>query len=123
DLSPGCRFQAAYGSPAHPLIIKSNKNFYNHAEVGNSNVNVIPERMLRRNIVALDSWLSVGAVSENLIGIPLHEDVLGIDEVYSFEKGFYKQSRNSKLRSLLEYDGAQRGVFVPFPTFYNLDSA
>ena len=36
DLKPGFRFQAAYGSPQHPLVIESTKNFYNHLENGNT---------------------------------------------------------------------------------------
>jgi hypothetical protein len=123
DLAPGCRFQAAYGSPAHPLIIQSKSIFYNHAEVGNYNVNVIPERMLKRNLVALDSWLSVGAVSENLVGIPMRDDTLGLDQIYAFEKGYYVKQKKSMAKSIREYDGAKRGVFVPFPTFYNMDTA
>jgi hypothetical protein len=123
DLAPGCRFQAAYGSPSHPLLIQSNANFFNHAEVGNFNVNVIPERMLKRNLVALDSWLSVGAVSENLVGIPKENDVFGADDIYAFEKGFFPSKKNSEKKSIREIDGAYRGSFVAFPTFYNMDTA
>jgi len=123
DLAPGCRFQAAYGSPAHAFSIKSNANFFNHAEVGNFNVNIIPERMLKRNLVALDSWLSAGAVSENLVGMPLETDIAGVDEIYDFEKGFYNSSKKSERNSIREVDGAHRGAFVSFPTFYNMDTA
>ena len=69
DLKPGYRFQAAYGTPTHPLIIQSSEKFFNHIEDGNIQPNIIPERAYKKNIALLDSWLSVGACSAGHLGI------------------------------------------------------
>ena len=120
DLKPGYRFQAAYGTPTHPLIIESSEKFFNHIEDGNIQPNIIPERACKKNISLLDSWLSVGACSEGHLGILKEVDDTISDKYLVFEKGFFKNKR--KIVPLYERDGMKRSEFVPFPTFYQMDS-
>ncbi len=119
DLKPGFRFQAAYGSPNHPLIIASSENFYNHLEYGQIQPNIIPARTYKKNIAMLDSWLSVGSSGEGHLGILKVYDDTVPDDFIRFEKGYFKNKR--KETPLYEKDGMKLAPFVPFPTFYQLD--
>ena len=120
DLKPGFRFQAAYGSPTHPLIIQSSENFYNHIEAGNIQPNITPERTYKKNIALLDSWLSVGACSEGHLGILKEMDDTISDKYMVFEKGYFRNKK--KVIPLYERDGMKRSEFLPFPTFFQMDS-
>lgn len=120
DLMPGCRFQAAYGTPQHPLNITSSQLFYNHADVGNSQPNLIPARTLSRNITMLDSWLSVGAAGESFNGIPRNQDTIA--EV-KFEKGYLMSTTDETELSFLHSDGMASDPKPWIPTFYNMDEA
>jgi hypothetical protein len=120
DLLPGYRFQVAYGSPQHPIFIRSSSTFYNHVEVGNSIPNLIPERTYGKNISLLDTWLSVGAAGENHLGVPLYSDTtkdwLDIDWNDEFIQGELGDEWSVK-----ERDGMVRVDKIVFPTFYNMD--
>lgn len=120
DLKPGYRFQAAYGSPTHPLIIESSENFFNHIESGNTHPNIIPERTYKKNVAMLDSWLSVGACGEGHLGILKAYDDTMRDEFIVFEKGYFGNKK--KIIPLYEKDGMKRSAFVPFPVIFNMDS-
>jgi hypothetical protein len=120
DLKPGYRFQAAYGTPTHPLIIQSSEKFFNHIEDGNIQPNIIPERAYKKNIALLDSWLSVGACSEGHLGILKEADDTISDKYLIFEKGYFKNKK--KFIPIFEKDGMKRAEFVPFTTFYQMDS-
>ena len=120
DLKPGYRFQAAYGTPTHPLTIQSSENFFNHIEDGNIQPNIIPERACRKNIALLDSWLSVGACVEGHLGILKESDDTISDKLLTFEKGYFLNEMN--ITPLNEKDGMKRTDNVPFPTFYQMDS-
>ena len=120
DLKPGFRFQAAYGTPTHPLIIKSSEMFFNHIEDGNIQPNIIAERAYKKNITLLDSWLSIGACSEAHLGILKELDDTISDKMLVFEKGYFRNKK--KIIPLYEKDGMKRAEFVPFPTFYQMDS-
>lgn len=74
DLLPGYRFQAVYGIPGHPLVIKTTTLFYNHEDWGAIIPNVIPDRCLTKNTTLVDSWLSVGAASESNYGVLKEDD-------------------------------------------------
>ncbi|MEN9943557.1 MAG: hypothetical protein RLZZ91_1558 [Bacteroidota bacterium] len=119
DLKPGFRFQAAYGSPQHPLVIESTENFYNHLENGNTHPNIIPERTYKKNITLLDSWLSAGACAEGHLGIMKEYDDSESDEFIGFEKGYFKGKKKSV--SLNEIDGMKRSAVLPVPTFFQMD--
>ena len=119
DLKPGFRFQAAYGSPQHPLVIESTENFYNHLENGNTQPNIIPERTYKKNITLLDSWLSAGACAEGHLGILKEYDDTISDKFIGFEKGYFKGKKKSV--PLYEVDGMKRSAFLPVPTFFQMD--
>ena len=120
DMKPGYRFQAAYGSPNHPLIIESSENFYNHLEVGEIQPNIIAEKTYKKNIALLDSWLSVGSCGEGHLGILKEYDDTLRDEFIVFEKGYFGNKK--KIIPLYEKDGMKRSAFVPYPTIFNMDS-
>lgn len=120
DLKPGFRFQAAYGAPTHPLTIQSSENFYNHIEAGNIQPNIIPERTYKKNIALLDSWLSVGSCGQGQIGILKEVDDTISDNLVVFEKGYLRNKK--KIIPLYKKDGMKRAEFIPFPTFYQMDS-
>jgi hypothetical protein len=120
DLLPGYRFQAAYGTEKHPLVIKSNGLFYNHPEVGNTQPNLIPSRTLKNNVVLLDSWLTAGAAGENYLGVPRKFDNQG--EIV-FQKGFFKSTTKESNLSFQECDGMYYRQFPSVPTFYQMDDA
>jgi len=119
DLKPGYRFQAAYGSPQHPLVIESTENFYNHLENGNTHPNIIPERTYKKNIALLDSWLSAGACAEGHLGILKEYDDTISDKFIGFEKGYFKGKKKSV--PLCEIDGMKRSAVLPVPTFFQMD--
>ena len=129
DLEPGYRFQAAYGSPEHPLEISSSSYFYNHNHSGNTHPNVIPERDLARNVTLLDSWVTAGAATENHLGIPRKFDFLAQDGYLRFQSGYLENT--AKLTEedtgpltvpLSQCDGLARAEFIPATTIYNMDS-
>lgn len=122
DLKPGYRFQAAYGSPGHPLKIKSTKPFFNHNTSGTSNAAILPEKSLSADIALLDSWLSAGAGGENHLAIPLAYDKVEKDVLIQFKKGFLENKPKKKSLTLSEKDGLSRSSYIPFPTFFQIDS-
>ena len=129
DLEPGYRFQAAYGSPDHPLEIASDRVFFNHNHSGNTHPNIIPERDLARDIVLLDSWVSAGAAAENHMGVPRKFDLLVKDSYLKFKTGFLENTVRlsdtdiSPLTvGLSDCDGLTRTETLPVTTIYNMDS-
>ena len=120
DLKPGYRFQAAYGSQEHPLIIESSENFFNHVEAGNIQPSIIPQRTYKKNIALLDSWLSVGSCGEGHLGILKEYDDTISDKYIKFEKGYFRNKK--KIIPLYEKDGMKSSPFVPFTTVFNFDS-
>ena len=129
DLEPGYRFQAAYGSPDHPLEIASDRVFFNHNHSGNTHPNVIPERDLARDIVLLDSWVTAGAATENHMGVPRKFDFLAQDGYLRFKSGYLENTvRLSEddlsplTLKLTDCDGLSRTERLPVTTIYNMDS-
>ena len=120
DLLPGYRFQVAYGTPQHPLFLRSSAPFYNHVEVGNSNPNMIPERTYGKNLAYLDTWLSVGAAGENHLGVPLYLDTTK-DWLDIEWNNKYLQSPLGNEWPIKQRDGLMRVENLTFPTFYNMD--
>lgn len=120
DLKPGFRFQAAYGTPHHPLSISSSQMFFNHADIGNSQPNLIPARTLSRNITMLDSWLTAGAAGESFNGVPRNMD--SIADI-TFEKGFLTSTTEETSLSFSDADGLVYNPSPWVPTFYNMDEA
>lgn len=129
DLEPGYRFQAAYGSPDHPLEISSSHYFYNHNHSGNTHPNIIPERDLSRDVTLLDSWVSAGAATENHRGVLRKSDFLAQDAYLRFQSGFLENivrlsddDMSPLTLPLAQCDGLARTDNLPVTTIYNMDS-
>lgn len=69
DMKAGYRFQAAYGIPGHPLSISTSTYFFNDNNYGSSVADNVLPGYLKKGVVMLDSWLSVGAGAENMFAI------------------------------------------------------
>jgi hypothetical protein len=122
DLAPGYRFQAVYGTKESPIIISSTAPFYNHIENGQTHPNIIPDRSLGKNVALLDSWLSVGAAGENHLGIPKEFDPDGKDSLLQFTPGYFTNNQRHTI-SPMQSDGMVFSDNLPFPTFFQMDSA
>jgi hypothetical protein len=122
DLAPNYRFQAAYGTSAHPLIFHSDAAFYNHAGIGNTYPNVIPERSLAKNITLLDSWFTAGAAGERFLGVPKKMDT--DDNLLSekFEENYLTNDSKWMEYSLKERDGMYETEKLPIVNLFQLDS-
>jgi hypothetical protein len=124
DMAPGCRFIMAYGSPTHPLQISSTENIFNHIDIGAEHPLRIPERTYKRNIVPLDSWITIGPAGENYLGVLKEADTLkDFGTVDPFEKGFLLSDRKEMGYSLQERDGFLRSEQIPQITLYNIDTS
>jgi hypothetical protein len=124
DMAPGCRFMAAYGSPGHPLEISSTELIYNHLDNGAEHPLRIPERSYKKNITALDSWITIGPAGEAYMGVLKCEDTLkDFGSVVPFEEGFLLSDKKKMKFSLFERDGFLRIESIPKITLYNLDSS
>jgi hypothetical protein len=124
DMAPGCRFMAAYGSPGHPLEINSTENIYNHIDNGAEHPIRIPERTYKKNIVPLDSWITIGPAGETYFGVLKEADTIkDLNSVVPFEKGFLMSQKKEMGFSLQERDGFRRTDNIPDITLYNIDSS
>jgi hypothetical protein len=123
DLKPGYRFQAAYGAPNHALSFESTAPFFNHIDAGTTHPNILPERTLGKDISLLDSWLSVGAAGENHLGVLKRYDNDRPDGYILWPGGFFMNHFEGEDYAIRDRDGLQRADKLPFPTFYQMDSA
>ncbi len=73
DMSPGYKFQAAYGVPTHTMTITSTTSFFNNTDYG-SIAPTFSKTNAAKNSVMLDSWFSVGAACASNFGILKSED-------------------------------------------------
>lgn len=123
DMATGCRFMAAYGAPGHPLEIKSSEPIYNHLDNGAEHPLRIPERSYKKNITALDSWITIGPAGEAYMGVLKEADTLkDFGNIVPFEKGFLLSDKKEMQFSLTERDGFLRVESLPKITLYHLDS-
>ncbi|MFM7767744.1 MAG: Ig-like domain-containing protein, partial [Bacteroidota bacterium] len=74
DLAPGHELQAVYGNAAHQLRFQTTTGFFNNEDRGATTANAIGASFLDDNSVYLDSYISVGAVGANRLGVPKVED-------------------------------------------------
>ena len=124
DMAPGCRFIMAYGSPSHPLEISSTENIFNHLDNGSEHPIRIPERTYKKNVVPLDSWITIGPAGENYMGVLKDADTLkDFGTVLSFEKGFLLSDKKEMGYTLQERDGFLRSDNIPDITLYNIDTS
>ena len=123
DMAPGCHFMAAYGSPGHPLEIKSSELIFNHVGNGAEHPLRIPERTYKKNVTALDSWITIGPAGEAYLGILKEADTLkDFGTVVPFEQGFLLSNKKEMGYSLQERDGFFRSEKIPDITLYNIDN-
>ena len=75
DMKPGYSLQAVYGVPGHPLKFETSTTFFNNEQSGEIYGNEIDPKMLSKNTVMLDSWISVGSGSAGHTAILKEKDV------------------------------------------------
>ncbi len=75
DMKPGYSLQAVYGVNGHSLIIGSSTYFFNNEMAGGLYANDIEPKLLSKNTVMLDSWISVGAGSDGHTAVLKSKDV------------------------------------------------
>ena len=119
-MLPGYKLHTVYGNKNHELVIKTDTRFFNNNDIGNVIGNVIPRRVLKKNTVMLDSWLSVGAAGENLYGVMKQDD--DSIETIIHDVPFLQNSNKMAGIPLSKRDGLKSSEKVPRPTFYKIDS-
>jgi hypothetical protein len=121
-LDSGYTLQAVYGAPSHVLYIKSTADFYNHPGIGSTFPNRIPDKSLKKNLSYLDSWLSVGACSEEFFAVPLRYQTSPLPVTIDWDKNFYmnEKGRDTKF-SFREAPGMYYYDSLPVPTMYQID--
>jgi len=107
DMKTGYSLQAVYGTPKHELFLKTSTVFFNDRECYAKTGFNIDAKKLHMGVVALDSWITMGAASRLHTGILRTED----DSVFSF-------IQNRKYLS--KVDGLTKGVLPDFQIF-NID--
>ena len=123
DMAPGCHFMAAYGAPGHPLEIKSTESIYNHLDNGAEHPLRIPERSYKKNIAALDSWITIGPAGEAFMGVLKEADTLkDFGTILPFEKGFLLSDKKEMGFALQQRNGFLRTENLPKITLYHIDS-
>jgi hypothetical protein len=119
DMLPGYRFQAAYGVPGHQLRFSTTTSFFNNESAGALTANDVKKSQLSDHTVMLDSWLSVGAAAQSMIGILKNEDtskaIINTDHIL--------QNTNPEAGiPLKERDGMYDASPVSVVTFFGIDS-
>ncbi|MFM1933027.1 MAG: hypothetical protein RL226_2330, partial [Bacteroidota bacterium] len=74
DMAPGYELQAVYGNDNHTLSILTSTFFFNNVDRGETTGNLIPANRLDENTVAVDSWLTMNAASEDHFGLLKTQD-------------------------------------------------
>lgn len=82
DLAKGSKIMKVYGEPNRPLRFAGSSTFYNHLDDGVSTAYTINKNRLKENLIALDSWITLGQVSRPnagaaLFGVPKQDDTDG----------------------------------------------
>ncbi|HXC07016.1 MAG TPA: T9SS type A sorting domain-containing protein [Bacteroidia bacterium] len=76
QMQPGYKFEALYGNVPHPLKVNTTTSFYNNSGGGNTPTNWSRNSVKNTsgNVLALDSWFTVGGAASNAYGILKKED-------------------------------------------------
>jgi hypothetical protein len=74
DLCDGCALRAVYADENHQLSIQSTAPFFNHLDRGRVYGHAITNGALDEGTVALDSWLAIGAASNQKRAVVKVED-------------------------------------------------
>jgi hypothetical protein len=77
DLCDGCALRAVYGDANHELRVASTAPFFNHVDRGRTYGHLIQNGALDEGTAALDSWLAMGAASNQRRGVVKAEDTDG----------------------------------------------
>ncbi len=77
DLAEGRSLRGLYGRAGHPLHITSTAPIFNHLDRGKRFRHEVNNSALDEGLVALDSWLSLGAASNQRFGIRKELDADG----------------------------------------------
>jgi hypothetical protein len=82
DLQPGTKVLSLFGDTDHPFIIQSSSPFYNHQDDGQSFGKEFLKARYEENLVALDTWLTIGQTTKKQAnithyGLPKHQDTDG----------------------------------------------
>lgn len=105
DMNPGYSLQMVYGSPKHELYIKTSTTFFNNLECLASTGFNIDARLINKNTIALDSWITMGAATRLQTGILKSED---------------KDGSLMNRPALFKADGLTKGV-LPYFMPFNID--
>jgi len=68
DMMPGSKLKKLYGDVNHPFIIKSTAPFYNHSTDGQTFAKEFVKARYAENLVALDTWLTIGQTTKTQAG-------------------------------------------------------
>lgn len=74
DLCEGCSLRAVYGDANHTVSIQSTAPFFNHIDRGRVYGHAITNGALDEGTVPLDSWLAMGAASNQKRAVVKQED-------------------------------------------------
>ncbi|MBL7981017.1 MAG: T9SS type A sorting domain-containing protein [Flavobacteriales bacterium] len=77
DLCDGCSLRAVYGDDNHEIKITSTEPFFNHADRGRTFGHLVQNGALDEGTTAVDSWLAMGAASNQKRGVLKVDDTDG----------------------------------------------
>jgi hypothetical protein len=87
DMKPGYTLQAVFGVTNHELNLKTTTKFFNTYNGGDATGDKIDDLKINNPNVAFDSWITMGAATDEHFGIPKTEDTDGsIIKTKGFEK-------------------------------------
>jgi len=104
DMAAGWELQSVYGDPNHELRIQTSTSFFNNIDRGEAFGHSIPNNQLANNTVYIDSYLSLGGVSNGRGGVLKTEDD-GLNNI-AFGGGFLQNNDASAGFPLTSRDGA-----------------
>lgn len=77
NMKPGYILESVFGNTEHPLDLTTTTDFWNNTDRGDITGDLIDAARLDENTVALDSWISMGAASDDHWGLPKTDDMDG----------------------------------------------
>jgi hypothetical protein len=111
DMQAGYTMQMVYGMERHQLEISTTTTFYNHPEESVRYAEKLPADKLNAGIVALDSWLTIGAASQGHLAVPKHLDPDGsILKCPPYDKAKVRARRLCKQDGLLAVDSVPQVI-------------
>ena len=127
QLRPGCKLLKLFGDSStttgivHPLIISSTENFYNNLDRGRTFGKDIKKSDLKKGIVALDSWLTLGQTSTTKSGVTYFGVLKSQDKDSSFIGGINNDGGSSVIPGgLLKNNNSFTGI--PLTTADGMDT-